>query len=140
MGRAVRSQPIRITKLGKLVGFAFFLVLVFFVTLTCGTINRETNNPTNTNIVITATTSHVEAISTAEPTTPAPVPTTQAPVVPPTTYNPPPPKPKTTPTLTGIKAGQFCKRIYQGKYAYDSNGNLLFCGPVGVTHPRWWHA
>ena len=52
----------------------------------------------------------------------------------------PPPGDAGTPTMATIHAGEFCKQALRGTYVYDAHGNLLYCGPVGATHPRWSHA
>src|SRR5690242_5410598 len=53
---------------------------------------------------------------------------------------PPPADDAGTPTGSGIRAGEFCKKVLAGTYAYDSRGELLYCGPPGASHPRWSHA
>lgn len=64
----------------------------------------------------------------------APIP---APVI--TTKPAPQPTPQGTPTIVGIRAGEFCKAVDHNRYAYDSNGNLLHCIYYSKAW-RWDHA
>lgn len=39
-----------------------------------------------------------------------------------------------------IYDGEYCKGTDKGTYAYGSNGDLLWCGPVDAALPRWHKA
>ena len=104
------------------------------------TVPTSAQSPTAAPSPAPADTTASQAVPTAAPPPAQPPPPPPPPAVAPTTEAPAPPDDAGTPTLTGIRAGEFCKRALAGTYAYDSHGNLLYCGPPGATHPRWSHA